>query len=276
MRADSRPIRNRSCTACAKAKVRCDNKLPSCTRCTERKVDCVFQATSPSSSKKKKSNIAKEKSQAGVTSVSTIPTHSDGNLDGTEAVSTDLELDLTSFGEIDVDWQGTDIDFSELDDQSLELVTKHLPPLPFDQWNAPIKHPVSLQLSYQTPFKTPSIPTMPIYSLRSFLQRPSTKDRGQTTTTLMLHILTSYPSMMKSPDTLPPFIHPYSLSSGPGHGMEEKSAEALTTCMSLIQMLHSNVSGSRKLLWKNVRLECDRMSEEVHFPLPTSPFINKD
>ncbi|KAF1851288.1 uncharacterized protein K460DRAFT_273591 [Cucurbitaria berberidis CBS 394.84] len=107
---------------------------------------------------------------------------------------------------------------------------------------------------------SPSIPTMPTHNLRSFAQNPAIIAGTQTTAILMARILTSFPIMMRSQDSLPPFIHPYSLSNVPGS--ESKSLESLTTCMSLMQMVSTSAHGGRKLLWKNVRLECERLQGE--------------
>ena len=38
--------------------------------------------------------------------------------------------------------------------------------------------------------------------------------------------------------------------------------EPLTNCMSLVHMLSSRIHGSRKLFWKNVRMECERLHAE--------------
>lgn len=39
--------------------------------------------------------------------------------------------------------------------------------------------------------------------------------------------------------------------------------ESLINCISLVHMINSGVQGNRKLFWKNVRLECERMYAEV-------------
>jgi hypothetical protein len=101
---------------------------------------------------------------------------------------------------------------------------------------------------------------MPTYHMRSFTQRPTTTATGITnpTATMMLRILTSYPIMLRDPKNPPPFIHPSFLDS--------RSLESLDTCASLVQMLASGVKGSKKLLWKNVRLECERLGVQVQSP----------
>jgi hypothetical protein len=213
-------------------------------------------------------NNVRETSQATLTSVSRSRIDLNDDV-GNETFPTDLDFDLIGFGQGWNDWRQVNINGLELqhpDDQSTAPVTQDsISLLPTDSWDPPLKQ--QFQIGQMSSLIPSSVPMMPTYTLRSFFQLPATKGRAQTTTTLMLHILTSFSYMMQSHDSLPPFIHPYSLSVT--HAHKNNSVEALTTCISLIQMLHSNVSGSRKLLWKNVRFECERMSEEVR-PLPST------
>jgi hypothetical protein len=107
----------------------------------------------------------------------------------------------------------------------------------------------------------PFLSMLPTYNTRSFIRRPVTRSGARNTTMLMTHILNSYPTMMRDHGSLPPFIHPHSLANVQDHN--GKSFEALTTCMSIMQMFGSKMHGSRKLAWRNVRLECERISGEV-------------
>jgi hypothetical protein len=68
-----------------------------------------------------------------------------------------------------------------------------------------------------------------------------------------------------SQNSLPPFIHPHLASSDFGIDMGENAdpMEPLHNCISLVHMLGGGVRGSRKLFWKNVRLECERFCKEV-------------
>jgi hypothetical protein len=104
-----------------------------------------------------------------------------------------------------------------------------------------------------------SIPTLPISSRRSLSLRPRMKIGTQRIANLILHTLKSYPRMMLNHNTLPPFIHPHLISST----VENNHMEPLTNCISLVHMISSRVQGSRKLFWKNVRLECEHLSAEV-------------
>lgn len=103
------------------------------------------------------------------------------------------------------------------------------------------------------------IPTLPTSTVRSLIQRPKVKTGAQRIANLILHTLKSYPLMMLRHNTLPPFIHPRLISSD----VENNHMEPITTCIRLVHMISSGVQGSRKLFWKNVRLECERLCEEV-------------
>ncbi|KAK4938272.1 hypothetical protein LTR10_021251 [Elasticomyces elasticus] len=97
----------------------------------------------------------------------------------------------------------------------------------------------------------------PSLNVRSLTQRPKIKTASKRTVNLILHTLKSYPLMMLRDNTLPPFIHPCSISSN----AENNCMEPLTNCISLVHMISSGVRGSRKLFWRNVRVECEHLSE---------------
>lgn len=95
-------------------------------------------------------------------------------------------------------------------------------------------------------------------ALRSFTRKPAIKGGALTTSMLMLRLLSSYPMMLRDPKSPPLFIHPSFLSD-----QESKTMESLTSCTSLIRMIESGSTASRRLLWKNIRLECERLQVQV-------------
>ncbi|KAF2727964.1 hypothetical protein EJ04DRAFT_450276 [Polyplosphaeria fusca] len=107
-----------------------------------------------------------------------------------------------------------------------------------------------------------SIPPVPTSAIRSLILRPSFKKGGsQRIANLILHTLRSYPLMMLRDNTLPPFIHPHIIYS---EKEDDKSCmEPLVNCISLVHMISKNHKGSRKLFWKNVRMECERVFAEL-------------
>lgn len=104
-----------------------------------------------------------------------------------------------------------------------------------------------------------SMPKVPSHTRRSLFERAKTQSGAQRVAKLIQHTLKSYPMMMLRHNTLPPFIHPGLFSSD----VEKQYMEPLTNCISLLHLLGSDIQGSRKLFWKNVRLECERICAEV-------------
>jgi hypothetical protein len=159
------------------------------------------------------------------------------------------------------DWDDPDIDFADFLDQQTNDETVQYPS---SGSSSLVRHStpstdqtVQVQQAISSP--NVSIPTLPTYTLRSLIQRPKMKTEAQRSANLMLHTLKSYPLMMLRHNTLPPFIHPRLISSD----VENDNMEPLTNCIILVHMISSGVQGSRKLFWKNVRLECERLCEEV-------------
>lgn len=107
-----------------------------------------------------------------------------------------------------------------------------------------------------------SIPAQPTSALRLLVSRPSIKIRGKSICSLLMHALKSFPQMMLQHNTLPPFIHTRLASPS----IEDNNMELLLNCINLVRMISSGAHGSRKLFWKNVRQECERMYEDVCTP----------
>ncbi|KAE8361121.1 hypothetical protein BDV27DRAFT_148096 [Aspergillus caelatus] len=103
-----------------------------------------------------------------------------------------------------------------------------------------------------------SIPPGPTQFIRSLVQRPYMGAGAHRIAKLILHNLRSYPQMVLRHNTLPPFIHPSVVSSDFGN----PDPESLTNCIALVHMIGSGIQATRKLFWKNVRMECERLCEE--------------
>lgn len=254
-RATGRKIRIRSCEACVKAKTRCDSTRPSCARCAARNRSCVYSVPKAKSKPRVDADmepIHPPENVSGTALANAIPDplfphetagHGEGTNSLLSSASTPLSLGLPDWGlphgdlNFENKWGPVILPFSLLGQR--------------DAW------------THQTFMAAQSQPIqrMPNYHLRSFGQSKSITVRTSLSATLMTHILTSFSKMMYSPGSLPPFIHPYSLGNNlhnPNDGFE-----SLTTCAALMQMLSSGAPGGRKLFWKNVRLECERLQIEV-------------
>lgn len=101
-----------------------------------------------------------------------------------------------------------------------------------------------------------SIPALPTPNPHSLTKRSTANVGMERTATLVLHTLKSYVLSMLRHNSLPPFIHPSLVSA-------EFLMEPLMNCINLVHMIGGEMKGSRKLFWRNVRMECERMCDEV-------------
>jgi hypothetical protein len=108
---------------------------------------------------------------------------------------------------------------------------------------------------------------VPSPSVHSIFLQPSMKaGTNQKIVSLILHNLRSYPQMIRQ-NTLPPFIHPQLACGDTDNGY----IEPLANCISLMYMIGGGMTGSRKLFWKNVRLECEKLFVEVRTTIAGNP-----
>ena len=272
--------RRPSCISCAKGKARCDHRRPQCSRCLGKGIDCLYPKRAPrgvvsmmDEGDDLSMSIGSEIFPVSVNVPSTnfnVESINEGNIDG----DNDLVVSDPDFENIlskDVDWIDPDLDFSTLlDPQTTIDTTQHH-----------LSTPPSLTLQIPTsPYQTsqrpcpltppPSLltflpPQQPSYTFHTMIQRPSLLPSRQRTATLILHTLKSYPVMMQRHNALPPFIHSSMVESNTGNDERGRKDDmsALNDCRALVHMLGSGVQGSRKLFWKNVRRECERLYENV-------------
>jgi hypothetical protein len=181
---------------------------------------------------------------------------SNGDMFDSALAGTFAELDRGHYN-----WNEPLVDFADfLDPQTFPESFDYT--LPGSPTLMPYSAPVIDQVSHVPQALTPlfSIPPTPsMYSPRSLISRPSMTDGLKRTTNLILHTLKSYPKMMLHHNTLPPFIHPRLISSN----VDNDDMEPLLNCMSLVHMVKGGVKGNKKLFWRNVRIECERLREEV-------------
>ncbi|KAH8728127.1 hypothetical protein GQ44DRAFT_702664 [Phaeosphaeriaceae sp. PMI808] len=249
-------VRSRSCLACAKAKVRCDNKLPNCTRCMIKGSTCHVPGRNSSTTMASKSTSESTQREPPPSGAATSVVIFDKNVSMERDVLVDI--DTNNIGEGQFDWDMTHVGKSQTGVSEYQDYQSHPPACTSlsspDQGLFPSDH--GLCTAIRSSNQSPSIPTMPNYELRFFNHRPAVGGGAYTTAMLMVRMLTSYPLMMRDIKSPPPFIHSYSLSD------TNKSMESIITCASLMQMLEINRQGGRKLLWKNVRFECERLAAE--------------
>ncbi|KAI5927536.1 hypothetical protein F4810DRAFT_269294 [Camillea tinctor] len=260
--------RPRSCVPCAKGKAGCDNRRPKCSRCISKALECHYPENTPRATIARASQGHDVLVEPGKPRPSLGPDSS--RSDNNQGVSNDGDMiidelvlpddaDFSNLGEEGyIGWDEAATTFADLlntqmDDASVSRrsssVVRHS--------TSPLaEQTIRLQQGFSTP--TLSIPATPSRSVRSLIHRPNLQAGPQRIANLIFHTLKSYPLMMLRHNTLPPFIHPSLVSSE----IDGVNMEPMTNCISLVHMISSGVRGSRKLFWKNVRLECERFSEE--------------
>lgn len=265
--------RSRSCTSCAKGKARCDNRHPECSRCITKGITCHYPAKTPKDTGpriKHSDDTPTERREAAHSSAAVAPSienrqeaSNDGDisLNGALVIS---DAELANIREDHFDWDGPDIDFadflnSQTNDEAIQYPSLGLSSLSVRHSTASTDQAIQVQQAISSP--NVSIPTLPTSTFRSFIQRPKMQTGAQRIANLTLRTLKSYPLMMQLHNTFPPFIHPRLMSSD----IENNHMEPLHNCMSLVHMISSGIQGSRKLFWKNVRLECERFCGEVRY-----------
>ncbi|CAI6335587.1 unnamed protein product [Periconia digitata] len=256
--------RARSCTSCASNKTRCGNERPSCSRCVAKGLVCQYPI------KTTRSRQPKDRTRNGMlNNISQLPADvviTPSTVDDIDQVIT-LEdgcivpgQELVPFDDASADWGGIDIDFSALDylqEYGQPAHQSGLPtPLNLSEL-APSFYDIGV--TAQPAIAPPEWIPRPMASPRKLMFRQDLNKGKQRIADLLLRTLRSYPLMMLRHDKLPPFIHPQFQALG----LEGVSLDSLTNCIGLVRMISGKVQGSRKLFWKNVTAECERIRAEI-------------
>lgn len=262
--------RVRSCLSCAKRKARCDMRRPVCTRCTTKTLHCHYPADS---TKAKTPSVqcsdvalADERRKTNfplATGPSSSPTGKDPSKESDTALDSALAFAdpaLADLGEGFIDWNELDTDFADFfNPQMVDKTVGYTPP----RVSAFSEYPVipsdqTIRMQQIASSHKPPLPMVPCWTPRSIVRRPKRESGTQRIANLILSTMKSYLVMMRR-NTLPPFIHQRLMSSDE----ERDYVEPMSNCRSLMHVLGSEILGSRKLFWKNVRLECERFYQEV-------------
>ncbi|KFY47651.1 hypothetical protein V495_01883 [Pseudogymnoascus sp. VKM F-4514 (FW-929)] len=261
--------KSRSCISCARGKARCDNKIPGCSRCMTKAIQCQYPASAPRNT----GSRIHQRENESIRLRKTVPSlvadshsaensqeeHSDGDiiLDGAPVTSEPVFADI---GGGYLDWDDPNIDFTGfLNPQPMGGTVQY----PSSGRSSPVHHrmpPTHQTLHFSQAIFSPyiSIPKQPTTTFRSLIRRPKVSTGAQRTANLILHTLKSYPLMMLRHNSLPPFIHRRLISSDANNDR----MEPLANCICLVHMISGGLQGSRKLFWKNVEMECERMCQE--------------
>lgn len=263
-------IRLQSCISCAKGKARCNKEQP-CSRCRSKAIECHYppkplRRTAAGSLYVSEVQTLRQ-GTAPLLSTSHSSSDYDHDINGNSNVLLDPALEiprpaLTGLANGVFDPSIEFADFSSLSSNvegawydSFDSSNLARPsPSPND---ATQRIQQAANRSIDLIFHSPST-----YNIRSFNHRAQSSTFTQRTSNLILHTLKSYPIVILRDQTLPPFIHPHLVSKE----VENNDMEPLSNCVNLIHMLSSGFSGSRKLSWKNVRMDCESLYTNVRLP----------
>ncbi|KAH8810620.1 hypothetical protein F5884DRAFT_875195 [Xylogone sp. PMI_703] len=257
--------RSRSCICCARAKARCDNKLPICSRCITKATECRYPTNSSRNTVSRthgSDNTSTEWRERDVSLVIDPP----GIENCRDANNHDVILNTTfaltdpEFGNLGMNWGDSSIDFTsfltpQLNDISAQNGSSrrsslaHRPMSSTDE----VVHVRPTGASLKA-----AIPLLPNCAPRLLIRRPSVRAGVRGITNLISHTLKSYPLMMMRQNTLPPYIHSRMMSCY----VDDNHLNPLSNCINLVHMISHEVKGGRRLFWENVRLECERICEE--------------
>lgn len=248
--------------ACAKRKARCDQQHPRCSRCVITAIECEYPARTPRDARRRNEQVDAWTSQSITPDVSNQTVNTDCVFETSDDAAMYAETGLA----------GSSLDLGFLD--QILLGAGQATPGPnnlFDpiictetgQYPSPESLPeaVGSRVPMEQKQLTPSlwVPMAPAQNIRSLLQRPRLNVGAQRSANLILHTLKSYPQMMLRDSILPPFIHPHLIRLD----AKSEEMEPLTNCISLVHMTSGPARGNRKLFWKNVHWECERLHAEV-------------
>lgn len=262
--------RSRSCVSCVRGKARCDNKRPECSRCIAKAFQCQYPAATPrhtgSKTQHRSNGPIGQRAMAPslIDSLSSTENSQEGSnngdviLDDAPVILDPLFIDIRGNC---LDWNDSQDDFSDFVNLQSNIGTSQYPTeiqsSPAQHWIRSTNQANRIQQDFFPPYM--SVPKQPTTTFRSLIRRPKLSTGAQRTANLILHTLKSYPLMMLDNGSLPPFIHPHLMSSE----AENNNTELLINCICLVRMISNGIQKSRKLFWKNVRMECEQMCEEV-------------
>jgi hypothetical protein len=239
--------------------VRCDNRQPECSRCEIKGLQCHYPTKTHKSKGQSSRNGAIEVRKKGNSLAADLPSISncqEASYDATTGMESLIAipgLDLANLETEAFDWNDTSVDLTEFATPQTKNETLPLQP----PTSADLSSLAQIQQSH--PFLT-SIPPSPTFNVHWMVKRPNLEKGTSRSANLMFHTLKSYPLMLLRRNTFPPFIHPSAISF---EYVENSSLNPLANCINLVHMIGSWVQGSRKLFWKNVGMECQRICEEV-------------
>ncbi|KAI0551770.1 hypothetical protein F4679DRAFT_124205 [Xylaria curta] len=264
--ADTKESRKRSCAACVRAKTRCiwpaDNSTDACARCNKRNITCEYDTVIM---RHKMMNKSSRDTVSVATSV--IPIQ-EGPIANVQESSTTVvsvrgasQNETTSLDQNNENYlylgETAELPFLDGIDVALEELGVGVEPVPYEGISAmPLACTNAAHLSTTRP---PTPLTYQPSNTPLFTTRPFTRPDHVALVSLAMRVLGSYPSMMTTKGSLPPFINPSSYSWAHSGG-DHKLHKYLVKCPSLIQSFNSGVKTNKSSwAWGRIWHEQERI-----------------
>jgi len=280
--------RKKACSKCTKAKTHCDLDFPSCSKCTAKNLICVYErppiskpvAVAPLNPSADQVIISSTLEPAASTidfaSELAVYEHGYDSYPPQNVVTGSMQLDFSDRGR----WSlgGTTSTYPLSTD--FVYLENTFPPSPiqyprnspkvsnFQHHNPPFPNPFDN-------FNTPSIFTQPsLKAPKAFWQRSIGASQYSLNINYVLATLRSYPSKFIPGKSLPPFIHPkYKDDICKDDRMpREPFPRPLATCAAILQMCTVKNKNNTLFIWQGIRMEQERLSEEVRFSIHSKLF----
>ncbi|KAE9368834.1 hypothetical protein N431DRAFT_547717 [Stipitochalara longipes BDJ] len=284
--------RQKSCTACIKAKTRCDLSLPSCSQCTNKDRRCLYQFSNAPSNFGGSVGALVPRVDLALDHAG-LQTASNDNLDRITLqrepsghctndlchLSASNSFDYTSSPNIWLDIRSKnsgigDVDGIDSSDGMLDFISP-----PSNLWNFPSNTPFRPQFSH---FKDRVIlgsfyvislsPSFVYLDAKTIIERRDSKagPHGSALGRIYcMSILRSFPGMFCGNNgALPSFIH---LQSRPSPSLQtdpkyvEMLPEPLAICSSIMRMYHERSPGNLAFVWRTIQAESIRIENEYRF-----------
>jgi hypothetical protein len=276
-RTRSRP---RSCLACNASKVKCNFEAP-CSRCIKKGVECVYKASATrkrpvvrAPEETHTTDSTSQSDQSERTATDTLLGHDEASFSAgfafTDSVAANgqfgtgsefpspgltvqnpsldefLALDgLLAFEGIEYSEQQSMVEFSMAPYDKLDMWSQ--------SWCGWMHRGVSLSGVIERHATQPR----PNHALVAPLPRPIAQHNAD----LVIQSVRAFPTMMLRRETFPWFIHKH--SNVLPQSSQDILPEALSNCMSIAQMFALRTSETKSFLWRTIRGEYRRLSNEV-------------
>lgn len=234
--------RKKACVHCREAKTRCNKAVPRCSRCATRRLQCEYASQSllpnlPSGARHLA--LLAVESKTGPVEPSAMELGRSFGLDPDSLMQLCPPLEIP----IHIDTANVGEGFSSFMAET------------YSQWPTIIQDPCHVE---------------PLADMENILakRRPMTTS-GLFTTRIIMGQIESYPKMMISGHSLPPFIHSrctwddsssYDCLSKPAHQCLPRT---LSICQSLIQMFYNRTPTNGDFVSKTIYTEYERLANEV-------------